>query len=49
VEPRYNEDLDMAALHALKDDERRQAEELLIERMKEEDDFRVPPALASSG
>jgi len=49
VEQRYNEDLDMAALHALKDDERRQAEELLIERMKEEDDFRVRRRSRSSG
>jgi len=42
----YDEELDMPALHALKDDERREAEELLIERVKEEDDWRVPPALA---
>jgi hypothetical protein len=46
-DPQYREELDMDALSALKDDERRAAEELLIERVKTENDWRVPPALAA--
>ena len=47
TDPKYREELDMDALMALKDDERRAAEELLIERVKTESDWRVPPALAA--
>jgi hypothetical protein len=47
TDPKYREELDMDALSALKDDELRAAEELLIERVKTEADWRVPPALAT--
>lgn len=41
------ETLDLPALLALGKEERRSAEDLLIERVKDEDDWRVPPALAA--
>lgn len=47
VDPNHREELDMAALLALKDDERRAAEELLFARVKDEDDWRVPKAIAA--
>jgi hypothetical protein len=47
VDQNHRESLDMEALLALKGDERRAAEELLVERVKEEDDWRVPPAIAT--
>jgi hypothetical protein len=46
-DPDYREELDIEALLALQGDERKAAENVLIERIKEEDDFRVPPAIAA--
>lgn len=46
VEPDHREELDMPALLALSGEERTRAEELLVERVKTEDDWRVPPAIA---
>lgn len=45
--PNDRERLDIDALLALKGDERKAAEDLLIERVQEEDDWRVPPAIAA--
>lgn len=47
VRPEHREELDMGALLALSGDERRAAEEVLIERMNDTDDWRVPPAIAA--
>jgi hypothetical protein len=47
ADPSFRETLDLEALRALGKDERKAAEEVLIERVKEEDDWRVPPALAA--
>lgn len=47
VDLKYREELDTAALLALRDEERRAAEDLLVQRVKEEDDWRVPPVIAS--
>lgn len=41
------ESLDIDAILALEKDEKKAAEDLLIERVKQEDDWRVPPALAA--
>lgn len=46
VAPEHREELDMPALLALQGEERTRAEELLVARVKTEDDWRVPPALA---
>jgi hypothetical protein len=47
ADPEFREALDTEALLALGKDERRSAEDLLIERIKEADDWRAPPALAA--
>lgn len=47
VDPAWRESVDVDALLRLKDEERREAEELLIERL-EVDDWRAPPALAAA-
>lgn len=47
ADPDSRESLDIEALLALGKEERKNAEELLIERIKEEDDWRAPPALAA--
>ena len=46
ADPAHREELDTAALLVLGKQERKAAEELLIERIKETDDWRAPPALA---
>lgn len=46
VDPAWRESVDMDALLGLEKDERRAAEELLLERV-EIDDWRAPPALAA--
>lgn len=46
ADPAYRETLDLDALRALGKEERKAAEDLLIERVKESDDWRAPPALA---
>jgi hypothetical protein len=47
ADPTYREELDMDALLKLEGDEKKAAADLLVERVKEEDDWRVPPALAA--
>jgi hypothetical protein len=47
ADPESREKLDIEALLALGKEERKSAEDLLIERVKEQDDWRVPPALAA--
>jgi hypothetical protein len=47
ADPEFREALDTEALLALGKEERRSAEDLLIERIKETDDWRAPPALAA--
>lgn len=47
ADPDYRETLDIEALLALKKEERRSAEEVLIERIKETDDWRAPSALSA--
>src|SRR5690349_13056983 len=46
-DPDYREELDIDALLALEGDEKNAAADLLVERVKEEDDWRVPPAIAA--
>jgi hypothetical protein len=46
-DPDSRESLDLDALLALEGDEKKSAEDLLVARVKEEDDWRVPPALAA--
>lgn len=47
TDPDARESLDMDALLALGKEERKSAEDLLIARVQQEDDWRVPPALAA--
>src|SRR3569832_1291524 len=46
-DPDSRESLDLDALLALEGDEKKSAEDLLVARVKEEDDWRVPPAIAA--
>src|SRR4051794_1139791 len=47
VRPEHREELDTGALLSLEGDERHAAEELLIQRVKETEDWRAPPAIAA--
>lgn len=46
-DPDHREELDIKALLELEGDEKKAASDLLVERVKEEDDWRVPPAIAA--
>jgi hypothetical protein len=47
VSPEYRESIDTEAFLALTGDEKAAAEELLVQRIKDAEDFRIPPVLAS--